>query len=545
MRHIPLAIAGAVLGLLFAACTVTDDTPPPPVKGIGQGLDTPETPSEERIAEVLQEAKQQYDDRQFPTALRLAMQAEQLIREHKVAEDARYTAVNIQGYSLLQLGNLDDYSIKNFGRQPGAATKFSLVLKEAPEEYPNNFRASLGLALVKFRRHGDNIRKAESLDQGILALAQIREDIQRALAGGADAAQRKREAVRRCLMFAGSRTRMIELGYIFRDPSAVEMDKDGNRSEAPWLGGLTQAEEELAIADVRWLLDDAMAGSAIAEADRKRGLEAADKMAESWRKVRKYWRVAALRDLQGARDDFLAITNKWPKYFWAQRDLTFIYQSLGGFFMDVGLEQARLQAIAAGRQDDTLEDEARRIYVSPGFESWEKTESARNYAVALQFTLAFVKSHRIFEMEREKKRDSANYDDVNENPFMVDLVQRYRQAMDELIAQERGMRAGMILEAAALCVDPLYQINDIAQAIVLAQDIKALAPSNPIHHFVRATAWYTDKQYDKALEAYRAFLKESSIASDARQRDITRKRMAECEQQIRRNPPEGGAGGNG
>jgi tetratricopeptide (TPR) repeat protein len=308
---------------------------------------------------------------------------------------------------------------------------------------------------------------------------------------------------------------------------------------------MPESEEVLAINEVQWLLDDIINGAAIDEIDRKRGLSAADRMADSWRPVRKYWRLASLKDLQGTRDDFLRILKKWPGYFWGERDLAFIFQSLGGFFLDVGLEQARLKAVADGKHEDGLEDEARRIYLGDDFQPWEKTESKRNYAVALDYNLKFVQSHRRFEELRMSARDAANYDDMNENPFLVDLVQRYHNTMDDLIAKERNMRASMILEAAALCVDPLFQVNDIKQAILLANSIQGLAPNNPIHHFVRATAYYTDHNYEEALASYNAFLKASSIMTDARQRDISRARRAECEQRLRNKPPAGGAGGDG
>jgi hypothetical protein len=117
--------------------------------------------------------------------------------------------------------------------------------------------------------------------------------------------------------------------------------------------------------------------------------------------------------------------------------------------------------------------------------------------------------------------------------------------MDEMIAEGQQMRANMILEAAALCIDPIFQVNDIDQAIQLALSVQTLAPRNPIHHFVRATAFYTSEQYDKALVSYNAFLKESSVSEDGRQRAVAMKRKSECEQHLSRNPPSGGAGGGG
>jgi len=249
-----------------------------------------------------------------------------------------------------------------------------------------------------------------------------------------------------------------------------------------------------------------------------------------------------LKDLQGARDSFLEIRRNWPGYFWAERDLSFVSQSLGGYFLDVGLEQARLQAVAAGCPDETLETEARHIYLGEGFKSWEKQESARNYKVALEYTLSFVRAHQAVEQLRIGRKEAADYDDIIENPFLVDLVQRYRATMDELIAEEKSMRRAMILEAAALCVDPLFQVNDLDQALVLADQLHKLAPNNPIHQFVKATVYFNKKDWETANVFYTAFLKESSIASDAVQRRVATRRKYECEDKLRRGAAAGGGG---
>lgn len=537
MKRTLLAI-GMLICAVLGGCTSTE-TPaalqPNPFSG---DFDTTKTPPEKRVADLLQEAKQQYDDRQFSMAFRYAEQAERLIQEHKFEVSDEATAVAIQGYCLLQMGLLEDYAVDNFGRQSGALTKFNRVL----ELTPNSFRARLGMALLLFRRHGESIRKAESLDQGVLWLEQIREDARRCFAGGDDTAQRAREATRKYSILTANRDRYLKLGYIFRDPSSQPLDKDGKRPEAAWLGSLTQAEEELALKDLGWALEDADKGVAVEAKDRDQALRAARAVADSWRKVRQYWRLAALKDLQSARDRFLVIRKESPNYFWVDRDLTFVYQSLGGFFLDMGLEQARLRAIAAGRLDDTLEQEARRIYTSKDFTSWEKQESKRNYEDSLKYSVSFIRAHQAFERERERAKERADFDDLNANPFLVDLVQRYRATMDELIAEERGMRASMILEAAALCIDPVFQIDDLEQALVFAEQIKALAPKNPIHYFVRATAHYTDRNYADAREEYAAFLRDSSIAENAVQRRLARQRLMECDEELRR---KGGAGGNG
>ncbi|MBX3473452.1 MAG: hypothetical protein KF754_03650 [Planctomycetes bacterium] len=546
MKKTILAIGASLF--IAAGCTTTE-TPaalqPNPFTG---NFETTKTPPEKRVADLLQEAKQQYDDRQYNMSFRYAEQAERLIKENKFDPKDEATAVVIQGYCLLQMGLLDDYAVDNFGRQSGALTKFRRVL----EITPTSFRARLGIALLLFRRHGESIRKAESLDQGVLWLEQIREDTRRSLAGDADSALRAREASRKYGVLAANREKYLKLGYIFRDPNSQPMDKEGKRPEGPWLGSVTQGEEELAMKDIGWALEDAEKGVAVEKADADRALAGASTVADSWRKVRQYWRMAALKDLQSARDRFLEIRKESvaanrvdknaPVYFWVDRDLTFVYQSLGGFFLDIGLEQARLKAIAAGKLDDTLESEARRIYCSAEFTSWEKVESRKNYEDSLKYTVSFIRAHQEFERLRVKAQEKADFDDINANPFLVDLVQRYRATMDELIAEERGMRASMILEAAALCIDPVFQIDDIDQAMVFAEQIKALAPRNPIHYFVRATAYYTDKNFTDAKVEYAAFLRDSSITDNAVQRRIARQRVMECDEELRR---AGGAGGNG
>jgi hypothetical protein len=515
--------------------------------------DTVSTPPEKRVADLLQESKQQYDDRHYPMAFRYAEQAERLIKENKFEVTDHATALAIQGYCLLQMGLLEDYAVDNFGRQSGALTKFRATLEISPQ----SFRARLGTALVLFRRHGESIRKAESLDQGILWLEQIREDTRRALNGGEDKALRTREAARKYAILSSNREKYLKLGYIFTDPNSMPMDEKGKRPDAPWLGKLTQGEEEIALRDLGWAIEDAEKGAEVDGLDRDRALKGAANLADSWRAVRKYWRLASLKDLQSARDRFLEIrkesvaANKAnggddnaPVYFWIDRDLTFVYQSLGGFFLDTGLEQARLRAIADGKLDDTLEQEARRIYCSDEFTSWEKVESKKNYQDSLKFTVSFIRAHQKFERDREAAKDRADYDDITTNPFLVDLVQRYRATMDELIAEERGMRANMILEAAALTIDPLFQIKDTAQALVFASQLQALAPKNPMHYFVRATAHYTDLDYEAARKEYQAFLRDSSITDNGAQRKIARQRLMECDEELRRNG-SGGAGGNG
>ncbi len=169
---------GACLGLFLAACQTTE-TPTGgfqsnPFTNAGESQ---KTPPAKRVADLLQEAKQQYDDRQFAMSFRYAEQAERLIKENKFPVEDEATAVAIQGYCLLQMGMLDDYAVDTFGVQAGAMRKFNRVL----EISPTSFRARLGMALLLFRRHGESIRKSESLDQGVIWLEQIREDAKRAL----------------------------------------------------------------------------------------------------------------------------------------------------------------------------------------------------------------------------------------------------------------------------------------------------------------------------------------------------------------------------
>lgn len=539
--------AGALFGLLIAGCATPDEGATIQPSGFSADAKSPETPPPARVASLLQEAKQQYDDRHYERAFKDARNAERLIQENELSEADQSTAVAIQGFSLLQLGLVDDYAVKTFGRQEGAITLFERALALTPDTFPHDRRARLGLGLALFRRHGESIRKADSIDQGILLLIQVREDLRRALAGGQDDAMRLREATRKHTLFSTNRAKLIKLGYVFQDPASMKMDPaTGHREDAPWLGGVTQANEELAVQDIGWALDDANKGDKVEPGDRDKALNAASSLADSWRKVRHYWRVNALKDLQAARDRLLAIREKWPAYFWVERDLTFVYQSIGGYFMDAGLEQARLKAVAAGALDDTLEQEAQRIYASDSFKPPEKLESKleskKNYKVALDFALSFVEKHQVFEGRRKEKRDAADYSDINENPFLVDLVQRYHDTMDQLIAEERDMRMNMILEAAALCVDPLFQQNDHALALVLANNLKALAPDNPIHDFVRATANFAKKDYAAARDSYTAFIKASSVLGDHPQRKVAYLRIEQCDDELRRSA---GAGGNG
>jgi predicted Zn-dependent protease len=242
----------------------------------------------------------------------------------------------------------------------------------------------------------------------------------------------------------------------------------------------------------------------------------------------------ALKDLQSARDGFLRVRKAFPWYLWVERDLVFVYQSLGAFFLDIGLQQARRHAVAHGVTPDRIEGETRRIYLSKEFDSWEKRESKSNYDVALQFTESFVRLHQKLEQDRINRRDSADYEDELANPFQVDLVMRFRSTMDELIVEDRDIRVTMILEASALCIEPLFQVNDVRKAEAWATRLQASKPNDPIHHFVRATAYFNVGQYEDAVDSYNAYLKESSPTQDSNRRNLARDRKRQCQFEISR-----------
>lgn len=520
--------------LLLVACSSTDNTGPYTHSPFSEDGESPKTPPGERVADLLREAKQQYDERHYEASFRYAETAEDLIDEHKFDDVDRAMAITIQGYCLLQLGRVQDYFISTHGVQKGALSKFRAVLGLNPDY----FRAKLGVALARFRLHGDSIRKAESLDQGMIWIAQISEDARRGLAApGTDEGRlRLRYALQKHKVLADNRAKMIELGFVFADPETAKFDDKGRRDGAKWLAGMDEGAELKALKDCGYILEDAAAGTKLKEGDPKRLAESLKAIGESWRAARNYWRRTALTDLQAARDGFLEIRKISPTYFWVERDLVYVYQSLGAFFLDLGMEQARLSAIAEGKLDDALEETARRIFVSKGFTSREKDEAKKNYEDALEFTLSFVARHEDFERKGIARRDRDEFDDINDNPFLVDLVQRYRATMDELLAEERGMRATMLLEAASLCIDPVFQLNDHAKAISIAARLKALMPNNPVHHFVKATAYFTGKDYQPALDSYQAFMKESSISEHTFQRGVARQRILECEREIVAGP---------
>ena len=128
----------------------------------------------------------------------------------------------------------------------------------------------------------------------------------------------------------------------------------------------------------------------------------------------------------------------------------------------------------------------------------------------------------------------ARANEPEDDPFTVDLVARYARTMNSLITEERSLRQLIILEAAALVIDPLFQINDLEKAIVYAERLRALDSKDPIHHFVLATAYYSGGKWQEAKGTYDAFLRDSSIMQHKQQREIARIRRSECDLEIRR-----------
>ncbi len=542
MKHLQL-LAAVCLVVFVSGCISTEDESPftPSPFSDGPNDDADETPPPKRIADLLQESKQSYDDGHYVMAHRFAENAERLIRENKMDADGdRALALSIQGFCMIQLGQIEDYAIEDFnGVQAGAETKFNRALKIRPKD----FRARLGNGLVKFIRHGHSIRKAISLDEGMIWLMEIKQAFLLSAEDLDDEDNKRllRQSAAKYEVFAANRQKLLELDYIFRDPSTKELRADGTREQAAWLGNLAEDDAELFVNDIRWGLDAALTEDELTDDDVRRVTTAADALASNWKAVRNYWRMSALKDLQGARDTFLTLRKERPQYFWIDRDLVFVYESLGAFFLDAALEKARMQAIKEGAIGDKLEPRAELIYLNDDFNPWEKEVVRQNYADALKYIKAFVQRHKQFEILRVDARDNADYRDMNENPFLTDLVTRYRSLMDQLIEEGRAMRRKMVLEAAALVIDPRFQNVDLQQALVFAAELKANAPRDPMHHFVRAAAYFEDKDYEKALNSYSAFMRESSVVQHSSQRGYARSKISECEHHIKVN--SGAAGG--
>jgi hypothetical protein len=533
-----------VLAMLAAACSSTEqEYQASDMRVNPMNPDTaqsPSTPMHQRIADVMREAKQQYDDGHYPTALHLGRQGEALMREQRYPPIEIALALSIQGYSLLQMGYVDDYYVKDAGTQRGALTRF----EQAKQLRPEDFRANLGVALALFRRHGDHVRKSEVLGEGVITLAVLEEDLPAAIRmpEGND----RRMALRTCgdklRAFIRSRQRLVDTGYIFHDPYSVKLGADPSTVSPRAIGELPLAEEMLLLQDITDVLEDALSDAQVTSEDVAGAVRRLERVREHWREVQKHWRMETLKDLQAARDGLLQARDRIPDYFWVYRDLVFVYQALGALFLDMGLQDARLDAIAGGARDNVIESEARRRYLDPDNETWAKSNSARNYRDALNLTRVFITHHQRFEQDRIARRNTTSFeDDDNSNPFLVDLVLRYRDTMDELIEEERNFRAQMMMEAAVLCFDPLFQVNDIQQAILWADRVRTLKVGDPIHHFIRATAQFHGGMYAEALRSYEAFLEDSSITGDSGRRAVARRRILQCERRIERTAGAGGA----
>lgn len=498
---------------------------------------SPQTDPATRIADALQEAKQTYDDGHYNSSMRWAQTAESLIREHNYPDHDLAIAINIQGYCLLQRGQMEDYFVSPDGHVEGALTKFQKVLQILPKD----FRARLGIGLCNFRLHSHMVMKAETLGQGAVSLDSIQYDLVLAFSE-ADSARRAdllRDARRRFAQFTSNRDKLLALHYVFKDVSKNPKFNEDRERDAPWLGTLREGEESGKVLDVNSALETAIAAGSLDSHLHRGAARDIAAVAESWRHVRNYWRKEALVRLQRARDQFLVLYKERPDYFWIERDLAFVYQSFGAYFLDEGLDAAQLQAIKAGTRPERLEAEARRLYLDDSNKAWAKAESGKNYKYALDFIKAFIVSHRQFEMKRIAARDKVDFNDQNSNPFLVDLVSRYRATMEELIVQERNMRASMVLEGAVLCIEPLFQNKDTPLGVRFADDLKALQPRNPIHHLVKATAYFYDADYDLAKQSYEAYLQDSSVTEDLPRRNLARERIRQCEIHAKRNAGAG------
>ena len=537
-----------------------------------------ETDPEKRVNDMLQQAKAAYDDGTYQAAHRYAEQAERLVREKKV-KDKGYvaTAINIQAYSLLQLGLVDDYRPEGMpGYVRGALTKFEDALRVSPD----SFRAQLGLALCKFRRHGVNVSKSEKLGEGVLCLAQIEATLHRAFEAKEEATRRaefKRASDLYAVLISG-RDKLLAIYEIFHDPSSMPLDPNTRtRPEAPRLPRrevdsrgrpveFGEERETLVIKDLQWVIETARDGGNLRAEAPQLARESAALVRTYWSDVRFYWRKKALKDLQEARDAFLELERRdreqkrgtdQMRYFWIDRDLGFVFLSMGAFFLDMAFEEARQQSLAMGRPVNEVERHARSIIIDSRVKTEYKTEARRNYESALSYFSRFVQQHEQFERLMLNKAEKADYNDVTENPFLVDLQARYRSEMLESVREERGMRRAIILEQCSLVVDPLYQNPDLEKALLFAAQLKALNPRDPIHHFVRATAYFergaayqagndpesANSDFVNARDEYQAYMRASSVVEDAAQRRRARDRVEECEKFIKAFEISKAAGG--
>ena len=110
MNKFQSILLGAACALAIAGCTISDEKAAETeneqsdlrVKPLQPEAGTsPQTPADERIANVLWEAKMQYDDGHYDSSFRFAEQAVVLIDENNYPKAERSLAFTIQGFCLL------------------------------------------------------------------------------------------------------------------------------------------------------------------------------------------------------------------------------------------------------------------------------------------------------------------------------------------------------------------------------------------------------------------------------------------------------------
>lgn len=585
MAHLRL-LAACAFTFYVTACAMggsggpSPDETTAPSKVVDLAKDNPkeaETKPEKRVTDALQAAKQAYDERAFEAAHRYAETAENLVIERKVKDRGyRATALNIQAYALLQLGLIEDYRPRDLpGYVRGAISKFNAAL----EIEPNSFRAKLGLSMCRFRRHSVNIVKSEKVGEGVLFLSQLERSMETAFSEK-DAAQRQAAfyaAWKEFTTFNEGRTKLVAVYEIFHDPMSVEVNpKNGTRPDAPRLSRLgvngkagaaySEEDEVLDVTEIKHILQDGKEGKTLEGKDRVTALASLNRIRSYWRDVRHYWRTKALEDLQSSRDGLLELRDRDIKekrgrdkmrYFWIDRDLGFVFTALGAFFLDLAFEDIRYALLSEGAPTPRLELMARARFISDEYASDNKKQAKRNYEAALTYYVSFVQEHERFEVFMLGKAEKADFNDSTENPFLVDLQARYRSEMLESVQEERSMRRAIILEECAMVIDPLYQICDLERALVFAAKLKAMDPKDPIHHFVRATAYFergkasqkrkeletAKSDYLNARDEYEAFVRASSVLDDA-MRKRARLRIEDCDAALRRIDVSKSAGGD-
>ncbi|MDC1142888.1 hypothetical protein OAU50_07325 [Planctomycetota bacterium] len=526
LRFLPLILIG---GALLSGC-MTDEADTR-LAVSDPYADSPTTPLDVRVADLLQNAKQAYDDKHYQAAFRFAENAETLVKNNEMAKKDQALAVVIQGYCLLQIGYVDDYFADGIGVQRGAISKFKAALKFGTTD----FRSRLGVGLGLFRRHGDHIRKVKALTTGASALYAFEFNALEGLKelDTAEGKLKVKQAKKDVVGIIADAQKMHETGYVFRDPSTVALGMESEGIVGKLLGNFKEGEGQLLGSDVVYALEDADRTGEVSQQD----LDIVDvnttKIRENWLEVRKYWQTRAIKDLQEARDTFLSLRKDATSYFWVDRDLTFTYQSIGAFFLDICLDEARNQAISERVRPHEVEARTNEIFMADDFDMWQKNASKTNYEDALKHLQSFMTSHKKFVEMRINRRDGNTFDNPEENPFLTDLIRISHGVMSDLIQEEEQMRAKLVLEAASMCIDPIFQINDIPRALGYARELRSIDGRNPIHYFVSATAYYQDKDWEAAKAAYEAFKRDSSLTEDSNQRNISRQRIMECDMKIK------------